>query len=170
MYISRNEPEYFHWHDAELMHVSENENSLHWHVDTLNITKENSQNPDKKDLCADNVKISFKDYKIISLLSYGFERWQNGQLIERTEDRYYSESEILKFLEKMRQSSGWVCNLLDSDCIREDNLLHLGFDLDFAYLGESFFRLELICSEFTAEWETYSGTAWYEQVKQKPEN
>ena len=169
MYISHNEPEFFHWHDAELMQVSAENNFMQWHVNTLNITKENSQNSEGKDLCANNVKIIFKDCKIISLLSYGFESWQGGQLIANTEERYYSQSEILKFLEKMKQSSGWVCNLLDGNCIREDNFLHIGFELDFEYIGESFFRLELVCSEFTAEWETYSGTAWYEQVKQKPE-
>ena len=165
MYISHNEPEYFHWHDAELMQVSFQDDVMCWNVNTLNITKENSQNADTKDLCADNVKIIFQDYRISSLLSYGFESWQGGQLIAHTEDRYYSQLEILKFLEKMKQTSGWVCNLLDGNCIRADNFLHIGFELDFEYIGESFFRLELVCSDFTAEWENYSGTAWYEQVK-----
>ncbi|GEM_PF-7011585 len=60
--ISRNEPEHFHWHDAELMQVLFHDNLMQWNVNALNITKENSQNPDTKDLCADNVKIIFQDY------------------------------------------------------------------------------------------------------------
>lgn len=139
-------------HDAYIIKMEIVGNRMKWELVNANVEPENSQNPFLCGMCAIDFEITFEGVSFTEMYFIGSRKFDEKRNIVQTEsNRHIDKSEMLATLLEMAQNKP----LILGHC-KDDNgvcfTIHKGIDvLEFSF---SF-------SSCTAEWDGFSGKAWY---------
>lgn len=163
MFVSKNEPDKFSWHDAEIKSVSYDNENMIWKVDALNVLSSNSQNSNEFDCCISTAYVVFAKYSIESIKHYGFQKYQDGKLIEEQPDSELSTEDISKLLDEVAGDTNEMhiryINAVES--YADEQGLHISCDVDLMSGEESNVCFEILCDELTVKWDEFLGKPWY---------
>lgn len=141
----------FEFHDAVVVDVAINENDMVWTLEAVNVTTDSPHNNHDCDMSAGTLVLTFKNHEIVEFISYGCESWFEGKLIEKIPDKEIQKSEYASALESFEYINGYGKS--------EDIALVHEFDV---IAGGDFFLIGIKCTGVIAEWNEYTGKAWYE--------
>jgi len=163
-YQSTNEISHFDYHDAFIKSFSIKDHSIHWVVDDINATKENSQNDLPEDMRILGCLIDFEDVQVDEIIFCARLQYdENRNLIESEPARNADPSEFATILEETMKS--W-CYIQDISALAEtkDGRYRISICLD-GHIG--IYNLNISYRTFIAQWDEYAGKAWYEEDRWK---
>jgi hypothetical protein len=163
-YKAINEISHFSYHDAEITSFTIKEHTMHWNVDDINATKENSQNNLPEDMRILGCIIEFEDVQVDEIIFCAWSQFdETRNLIKSVPARNADSSEFANILEETMKS--W-CRIQDLSTLPEtnDGRYRISICLD-GHVGV--YNLNISYKTFIAQWDEYSGKAWYEEDRWK---
>ncbi len=159
MFISKNEPDNFSWHDAEIKKITYENKDMIWKVDALNVLSSNSQNPKEFDCCVSTADVIFKKCNIKNIKQYGFKKYQYGKLIEEQSDRVLSLEEISKLLEELSIDTDETCirYIYAVESCLDKQGVHISCEVDLMTGDDSDVCFEILCDELIVKWNEFLG-------------
>lgn len=169
MFVSKNEPHNFSWHDAEIKRVRYDNEDMIWKVHALNVLSSNSQNPNEFDCCISTADVVFTKYNIKSIKQYGFKKYQYGKLIEEQPDRVLSLEDISKLLDEIAIDTNemYIRYIYSVESYMDGLGMHISCDVDLMTGDDSNVCFEILCDELTVKWDEFLGKPWYYSRKEK---
>ena len=146
MFISKNEPDNFGWHDAEIKKITYENEDMIWKVDALNVLSSNSQNPKEFDCCVSTADVIFKKY-------------QYGKLIEEQSDRVLSLEEISELLEELSIDTDetYIAYIYAVESCLDEQGVHISCEVDLMTGEDSDVCFEILCDELIVKWNEFLG-------------
>ena len=163
-YKSINEINHFEYHDATIKSFSIKDHSMHWVVDDINATKDNTQNDFPEDMRILGCHIDFEDVQIDEIIFSAWSQFDaNGHLVKSEPARSADPSEFTTILKETMKS--W-CSIQDISVLAEtnDGRDRISICLD-GQVG--IYDLNISYRTFIAQWDEYAGKAWYEEDQWK---
>ena len=169
MFVSKNEPDNFRWHDAEIKKISYENEDMIWKVDALNVLSSNSQNPKEFDCCISTADVVYKKYSIKSIKQYGFKKYQYGKLLEEQPDRVLSLEEKSKLLDELSEDTNvtYIRYIYAVESYLDELGLHISCEVDLMTGEASAVCFEILCDELIVKWDEFLGKPWYCSRKDK---
>jgi len=163
-YITIDELNHFEYHDAEIKKIDFSNGNMIWHLSAVNATKENSQNSFDKDMCIKDAEIVFEHFNLVKIVFNAYKVYDsNNVLIESVEAKIANPDEYNAILNNTLLSYCYISSMEELP-MNEDKEYQICFDIDG---GAGGYYLTLSYSKSIAQWDEYSGKAWYEDEKWK---
>jgi hypothetical protein len=163
-YKAINEITHFSYHDAVIMSFTIKGNTMQWIVDDVNATTENSQNTLTEDMRILRCNIEFEDVQVDEIIFSAWSQFDEKWNLKKSEPaRNVDPSEFTTILEETMKS--W-CRIQDLSVLPEtnDRRYRISICLD-GHVG--IYNLNISYRTFIAQWDEYSGKAWYEEERWK---
>jgi hypothetical protein len=156
-YISINELDKFHFHDACFRDIEINNENMIWKLEFVNVTTTNSQNNLDVDMEAGILFLTFKNWKVKKIEYYGFEsRDEHWNIIGQQPNIVAPKEDYLEILLTIGKQNGVISYVEDNyDNQNEIKLCSIDFS------NPDVLNIELEYSDTQAEWENYTSKAWY---------
>jgi len=163
-YKAINEISHFSYHDAEITSFTIKEHTMHWIVDDINATTENSQNNLVEDMRILGCIIEFENFQVDEIIFSGYSQFdQNNTLIRSVPARSADVTEFAAILDETMKSQ---CRITDITVLPKASdgrhRISIGLDGPVGY-----FDLDISYKTFVAQWDEYSGKSWYEEDRWK---
>ncbi len=154
-YTTKNNFHDFEFHDAEFCFESFTGNVLTITAEHLNIHKGTKENPYDCDMEIESAKITFADFAVDSLSPIQESGTSEPPVI------YEGKAAEDYFIENLKE---YITILSLESSVSGGKTTFKIHTIDMDTIGKDYFRAVCTCTDFKAEWDTYCGKAWYEQI------
>ena len=165
-YVSIDELEHFEYHDAEVVNIELEDQSMIWITKWINATKENTQNSFQIDMCVAEAKVIFETVAIKRIIfgEYGIFN-ANHEYIQLEKPREANPSEFATIL---NDSLSKYCRIhgmgMEKAPADGKHKYSVTFTIDG---GAGVFDILLDFDRAVISWNEFNGKAWYEDEKWK---
>lgn len=160
-FTSINELDCLEFHDATINAIRLSDNKMIWSVSFINVTTQNTQNSNKRDMCVDNATIIFENVSIIELKTVGYKSYNSkGELVKTVEERVLAAEEYSCILAESVDDNYCYIYAMDEFVGVQNDCYRACFSIDAGDKGG--YNLTFTFSKAIVEWDEYNGEAWYE--------